>query len=207
MKYSKQDTTADGDNTVQLSGLDTTESAFTSTEYGTVTDVSPVDLSLEVLSASIDIDLGWATLTSSTSDLETAQDVNSDFTTQFAGLTDFLFGLAPGTTTSVVLLSPLTTEKFTQEIRLTSDEAGDSNFEWLGGVYYSKEEGTNVQDAVVTPALPAGSLFFADFPSEYEELAFFGNVTYFFTEKFDVTVGLRHTQNDVTLDFFTDWCA
>ena len=203
LKYSKQDTTADGDNIVQLAGLDTTESAFASTEFGTVDDVSPIDLSLEVLSASIDVDFGWATLTSSTSYLEQTQDIDSDFTAQFAGLADLLSGQPPGTTTSVVLESPLTTEKFIQEIRLTSDEAGDSKFEWLGGVYYSKEEGTNIQDAVVTPQPPI-TLFFADFPSEYEELAFFGNVTYYFTENFDVTVGLRHTQNDVTLDFFGD---
>ena len=203
LKYSKQDTTAEGDNTVQLAGLGTTESAFTSTEFGTVADVSPIDLSLEVLSASIDIDFGWATLTSSTSNVEQTQDVTSDFTAQFAGLADLLSGQPPGTTTSVVLESPLTTEKFIQEIRLTSDAAGDSNLEWLGGVYYSKEEGTNTQDAVVTP-LPPITLFFADFPSEYEELAFFGNVTYYFAENFDVTVGLRHTQNDVTLDFFGD---
>ena len=204
LKYSNQDTSADGANTVQLAGLDTTDSAFTSTEFGALADVSPIDLSLELLSASIDIDLGWATLTSSTSDLEQTQDISSDYTAQFAPLTDFLFGLPPGTTTSVVLESPLTTEKFTQEFRLTSNDAGDNNFEWLGGVYYSKEEGTNVQDAVITPALPGGGLFFADFPSEYEELAFFGNVTYYLTENFDVTVGLRHTQNDVKLGFLSD---
>ena len=52
---------------------------------------------------------------------------------------------------------------------------------------------------VISPPEP---LFFANFPSGYEETSFFGTVTYYFTPEFDISLGARFTdfEQDIELD-------
>ena len=52
---------------------------------------------------------------------------------------------------------------------------------------------------MVTPDVP---LFFADFPSNYQEISAFATGTWYFTPDFDVSVGVRqtHYSNDVVLN-------
>ena len=199
VKYLLQKNSADDDRQVNLAGTGSTDGLFG--DFDTINQNSFIDIETELIAADIEYDFGWATFNSTTSQSTVKQDIDVDLTTAFGGFIDLFTGQAPGTTTNVTLISPLTTEKFVQEFRLTSAE--NEKLEWLAGVYYAKEEGTNQQETIETPTPPV-EIFIADFPSSYEELAAFGNLTYYFNDKFDVTVGARITDNEVTFDFFTD---
>lgn len=144
----------------------------------------------------INYDTGFGELTSVTSTQEMFFIQQQDVTTPFASFADMFFpDTAPHS--SAVLVGDLGFEKFTQEVRLTSDAS--QRFEWIVGAYYTDEDGHNIQDLVVTPDVP---LYFANFPSNYEELSAFATGTWYFTPDFDVSVGLRHTDysNDVELN-------
>ncbi len=200
VKYMRQETKSDDLFSVQLAGgPDSTDGLFA--DYSTISTGDDLDLTSEYISGSIDWDLDFATLTSTTSWSNVRQDVNADVTAAFSGFIDLITGQAPGTTQSVSLLAPLTTKKFIQEVRLVS--APSDSFEWLVGGYYANERGTNVQDTVITPE-PPFTIFFADFPSQYKEFAGYGNATVYLSENLDVTAGLRVTRNEVDFDFFSE---
>jgi outer membrane receptor protein involved in Fe transport len=91
-------------------------------------------------------------------------------------------------------------KKFNQELRLSS-KSGNTlfghGFDWQIGGFFTRETTGLVQpyDArnlttyeVLDP--PIGG---ADIPGYYKETAFFGDMTYHFSEAFDVEVGARHT--------------
>lgn len=89
------------------------------------------------------------------------------------------------------------TDKFTQEVRLAS--TGSRPVEWLIGGFYTREDSENRQqllllDAARQPAI--NDLFNYRTPSKYQEYAAFGNLTYYFTDKFDVTTGVRYARNE-----------
>jgi len=142
----------------------------------------PNDVSYKIYNATIDWDLGWASLLSATSWSELDQDYVPDFSGQF-GIPSFID-------------NTLRQDKFTQELRLTSAET--KHLEWLVGVFYTDEDGSIFQDVLleVPPGTPSGLNFGLD--SEYEELAGYGTVTYYFTPQFDVAAGLRYSTNDQT---------
>lgn len=142
-------------------------------------------------------DFGPATLTSVTSYQELERVQLLDFTVQFVGLADQLFpSRAPHV--SSVMNGAVGWDKWIQELRLTSESNG--KFEWILGAFYSKEEGFNVQDLIFVPAEP--TFYYANFPSIYEEQALFGTATYYFTPKLDMSVGIRRsdTQSSLELD-------
>lgn len=85
-------------------------------------------------------------------------------------------------------------EKFTQELRLTSN--GDGPLSWLIGAYYTNEQSEQQQS--VNARLTTGALADAinpalrvTLPTELTEYAAFGNVTYAFSPAFDITGGIR----------------
>ncbi|MGK0499371.1 MAG: outer membrane receptor protein involved in Fe transport [Oceanicoccus sp.] len=87
----------------------------------------------------------------------------------------------------------------TLEIRLSSNS--DSALSWIVGLYqkdaesdsgYRMDRGWNASGAT------ANGLANTQKYQKYEETAFFGEVTYSFTEKLDVTVGLRSLDYDYT---------
>ena len=91
----------------------------------------------------------------------------------------------------------ISSHKVTQEVRLTS--SGNSKVEWLVGGFYTGEYVTsndvqayanNLQTgAVVAPMLNASS------PSTYHEVAAFADVTYHFTDQFNIQLGGREGHN------------
>ena len=97
-KYLRQESSSEDIFTVNLAGLGSTDGLFS--DYSTVSTGDFLDLTTELFSGSINYGFGWATLTSTTSHSSVEQDVFSDLTAAFAPTVDFLFGLAPGTTTS-----------------------------------------------------------------------------------------------------------
>ncbi|NEX93238.1 TonB-dependent receptor [Caulobacter sp. 17J65-9] len=142
------------------------------------------DITYRIYNATVDYDLGWAALVSSTSWGELEQYRESDGSMAF-GLPSFL-------------ANDLSQEKFTQELRLVSPEG--ERLDWVAGLFYTKEEGLIDQEIFFGP--PPGSVtgLTARIASDYEEVAAFGEVKVKFSPQFDVSVGARYAKNDQTVD-------
>jgi outer membrane receptor protein involved in Fe transport len=170
----------------------------------------PTDIEYRLYSATLDWDLGGVSLQSVTSYSEFLQDFELDVATLdligtglgTAQLLTFAYS-TPGTTDSLlsgVFFQNTGTDKFTQEFRLVSPES--DRFEWLLGAYYTDEDSLIHQEALaVTPAtndVVAGIPEYADvgINSTYEELALFGNATWHVSDRFDLSLGVRWSEND-----------
>tara|TARA_R110002110_G_scaffold412299_1_gene638113 strand:- start:22010 stop:24229 length:2220 start_codon:yes stop_codon:yes gene_type:complete len=167
-------------------------------EYSNTELQGPRLVDFETFSAGVNYDLGWATLTSSSSYVEYEFGQIQDGTNSFAPLVDLFDGREPGTTTNVALVLEAGSEKYVQELRLTSNGSGP--LQWIAGLYYADEESFNNQSAQATPAF---DLLTIAFPAEYREYAGFGNVTWELNEKFDVTAGARVSRNRIELAYTT----
>jgi len=181
-----------GSSVVGLADLDKTPTlgALEGTNPASVQDTSHTYLGL-----TLNYEFEWATLTASSSYVEYNINLTDDFTALFGGFADFLIGRPAGTTTLVPITSPVASEKYTQELRLTSQ--GNDSLEWMVGLYYADESTSQTQLSIVQPGDVI--FFFSDFPTEYEEYAAFGNMTYYFTSDFDVTVGMRYSDSTLKL--------
>lgn len=157
---------------------------------------------LDFYAATLDWDLGWSDFTSATSYSDTTAFIRQDATIEYGQFTNLGLGLPdPG---SSYFDNQLHVKKLTQEFRLTSKSG--SPFEWLVGVFYTKEKGDNSQfialrqlDGSPLPApydAIAGTLAYLTMPTDYKETAFFGNVSYQFSERFKLSGGVRYAQND-----------
>lgn len=128
-----------------------------------------------VYNGTINWNLGWATLTSSTSHDTFKDHLMTDATAVLA----FVEGR-------------LRQEKFTQEVRLAS-EPDSGPFEWLVGGYYTHESALLHQDVEIVPL--GASLLAVELPSKYIETAGFAALTYHLNSMFDVQVGGRYSHN------------
>jgi iron complex outermembrane receptor protein len=139
------------------------------------TDISPEDVRYRLYSGTADWNLGGATLTSTTS-WGTLREFNvSDVTAAFGTL----------------LVQHIKLDKFTEEVRLAS--RSDVTLEWLVGAYYTRESASLHQDLSLTPtAVPLG---FVQLDSTYRESAIFGNATYHFSPRFDLSLGGRWAED------------
>lgn len=139
------------------------------------------DITYNILNGTIDWDLGWASLISSSSYTELKQHHLEDGTLAFG--------------TPSFLVESIPQDKFTQEVRLASN--GESPLEWLLGVFWTRENGLLDQEIFFNYP-PAGIVtgLTATIDSEYEETAAFGGVTYHFSPQFDVAVGARYAENE-----------
>lgn len=98
-------------------------------------------------------------------------------------------------------------EKTTEELRFTSDRIGSWEFQ-LGGFYNHEKYNINLlfRNFDAAGNLLTGSNAnapFYEFLSNrthgvFKETAWFGNVTYYFTDDLDITLGLRRSSNDQT---------
>jgi len=151
----------------------------------------PFTQSLQLYDLTLNWNLHWAQLTSVSSyqrfDNTTTQDLSAFIAP---------FGLPQSD-----LIENLNLGKFTQEVRLASPE--DQKLEWLAGAYYTHEDATNHEqisvydsNGVLLPGLNPFEL--VTLPSTYQEYAFFGDLTYHFTDWFDLAGGLRYAHNNQT---------
>lgn len=136
--------------------------------------------------------LGWADFHSISSYSQYSLTGPQDVTGTFGGLTAPIYGL-PGL--GVKIDNDDRTGKFTQEFRLSSPDDG-RRLSWLGGVFFTKEHTSGVQQIVAVDKasgadLGLGSMYSGLSPSTYKETAAFGNVDYRFTDAFDVQLGGR----------------
>lgn len=100
------------------------------------TNLMPERLSAdaEVLSLTAEWDLGWASITSVTSDLTIESVLTQDFS--FFGFDEFWAPLRFGTQ------GFFEDSSFTQEVRVVSDPSAFENLEWIAGIYYADRENT-----------------------------------------------------------------
>jgi outer membrane receptor protein involved in Fe transport len=158
----------------------------------------PSENSLDLYSAVLNWDLHWAKLTSITGYQIDKGSYKSDLSTLYDGLL--------GSADPFALPVNDTTKKFTQEVRLSSDD--NKHFEWVLGGYYTRETtGENVD--LVDAANPGGTLFgflpFQGFlPSTYREYAAFGDGTYYFTPDLDLTLGIRYSEQHQNYQSFLE---
>jgi outer membrane receptor protein involved in Fe transport len=153
----------------------------------------PWEQRLRLVSVKADYDFGTAKLSSisayQTIDTETVFDTSA----LFVPLIDLRYGVEYG---GVGLPDVTSTDKFTQELRLAS--SGDQKLEWLVGVFYTDEK-SSVTEAFAPIDLtgqPVSNTLYTFYnPTSYEEYAAFGDVTYHFTDRFDVSVGTRYARN------------
>jgi iron complex outermembrane receptor protein len=85
-------------------------------------------------------------------------------------------------------------KQFSQELQL-SGSSFEGNFDWITGLYYFNEEGNNIN--VLEFAIAE---FASDNDFTTESMAAFAQGTYHITEKLDLTLGLRYTDEEKTFD-------
>lgn len=148
---------------------------------------------LQLYDATLNVDLGWAALTSITGYQRSA----------FYSIEDQ--GIALGYITAAAtgsnnygtnVYNPGDTNKFTQEIRLAS--TGTHFLDWRAGAFFTNESSFGAYNISATN-LATGAFVedvFPDYyPQTYREYALFGDVTYHVTSQFDMQVGARYSEN------------
>jgi outer membrane receptor protein involved in Fe transport len=140
-------------------------------------------------------DLGFATLTSTTSYGRLKFEGPQDLSSVFGGLLERILQAPLGASTT----SPLSLNKRTQEFRLDSPE-GASKLDWRAGLFFTDEDATSGQTITArvrtTGALVgAPVLSSSNSTTSYKEYAAFGVLTYHFTDQFDVQGGIRYSEN------------
>ncbi len=182
--FAHTDLTSAGANSVALQGP-----PFVLADGPYLTDEGMNDLNDEftLYAGTLNFDLGFANLISSTSWQDRENSNAADLVATFGSLVDLLSGSTPGTVTSAPFTGLTKTERFVQEIRLASAES--ERVEWTIGGIFSDEDSSNIQTLEGQPinfiALDV------DLGSELKEYAGFGNLTYYITRDFDVTAGVR----------------
>lgn len=194
-----QDQAIDNFNSVQFANgelrNEDTEPQFAETEF-------------DLVSFTVDVDFGFATLTSSSSYFENSRQTLSRF--------PFLRPVANALTRPIAgpgLPLPsieadnewISTDNFqrafAQEVRLVSESAGWVN--WVAGVFYRKR--TNEFDFILDndasdePPPVGPGVVASDGVETFEQVALFGEVTLDLLESLELTVGLRSFEEDVSL--------
>jgi iron complex outermembrane recepter protein len=158
----------------------------------------PFHKNVDYYNATVNWDLGWADFVSSTSYTQNHSASALDGSLVY-GVAFPLFGL-PDPGISVVTYD-IKLYKATQEFRLASKT--DGKIEWLVGAFYTDENSKQNQAASAqfldySPIPGLDPLAVIALPSTYKEYAFFGDLTYKFTDRFDVTGGVRWAHNSQT---------
>ena len=160
------------------------------------------NIAYRLYNGTADLDLGFATLTSSTSYSSLKESLRDDLTVLYGSQLG-LYTDATGALADVGLVQHTDVERITQEVRLAS--AKSDRFEWLLGGYYNHEKGAIIQRLDVydhdTLTIFSGvpQLFDGATRSRYEEFAGFANGTAHFGQ-FDLTLGGRYSHNDQDAD-------
>jgi outer membrane receptor protein involved in Fe transport len=153
------------------------------------------NVNYRVYNATVNWNMGWASLTSSTSSSTQKQTYRDDSTYNLSGLIADVFG----TPNELYLGQNTNLKKFTQELRLSSNQSG--MVDWLAGVYYTDEDGLIAQRYVavapgtLTPLTGLPLLAELTLDSKYKEYAAFANTTIHFGPRYDLDLGARYSHN------------
>lgn len=195
------------------------EQAYGEYENGAV-HKEPSERDVSVTSLELEWDLGFATLSSTTSDYDHEGSSTSDNTGFYAqnNWFDWSYGGSP---------RPLAiAERFyedsgmTQELRLVSN--GTQTLDWIVGAFYMDKDTASGQDSLMpgfsnwaeasgfdeTFASWGGVLGDQDFyyrdDRELKEMSVYGELTWNVSERFATTLGLRRFDNDISNDTVID---
>lgn len=153
----------------------------------------PFDQRFRLVSGTLAYDFGPATLTS----ISSYQTVDTTYHADVS-LIDLPFCAvsAAGACSAIAWEFKPSTDKFTQEVRLAS--SGNNTLEWLFGGFYTHESSTRslgfeLRDVAGQP-IP-NDVLQGSFPSRFAEYAAFGDLTWHFTNRLDMTAGLRYAHN------------
>ncbi|MEH6551593.1 MAG: TonB-dependent receptor [Pseudomonadales bacterium] len=181
-------------------------------EIGAVV-AEPASNSAEFTSLEIEYEMGFATLSSSTSSYDRTYDGISDntgFTAAQGWLVFYSYGMMPR---PAVEASRHNEEKaFIQEFRLVS--SGDNTVDWVLGAYYKDQEGSANQETLylghgewnesignyfywMNPESDA--TFDWTYENEFTDMALFGEVTWHATDAVDLSIGARSFKNENTV--------
>lgn len=149
------------------------------------------------------IDAG--SLIASTSYGEYTVNTLNDATTTYLPVAQARAPVVLGTTipanTGVVANPSPSMDKFTTDVRFVSNRMGPVEF--MGGVFYTQEDTVYdidiiLQNTVTGANLPAplDVLYHTQTTSDYEEIAGYGNLTYYLTDRLDIQGGIRYARNE-----------
>ena len=182
--------------------------AYDDLENGSVL-LEPSNRDVELSSLEMDFDLGFATLTSSTSMYQHSGDSiseNTGFYAQAGFLSFYYFYPRP----MAEAVRTYSDEATIQELRLVSN--GDSDFDYVVGVFYKDQDLTATQDSYLRGFTRWADAAFGfsvtngdrDFyyrrAENFKEMSIFGEITYDFTDDFRMTFGLRNYDTEATND-------
>ena len=159
----------------------------------------PLSTTNQIYNATINWNLDFGTLVSSTSYSDTHPALLADDTAVLGALTPLFFGRNLGIAATVT--NPV--QSLTQEVRLSS--SSNQKLEWIAGFYFDHQS-ADQNEAVVPFDLTTGQLLNNLSPNlstisaatTYREFAGFGDLTYHFTSAFEMTAGGRFSSNNQT---------
>ncbi|MBS0515274.1 MAG: TonB-dependent receptor [Proteobacteria bacterium] len=186
-----QNNTADGTAKVDMQKNSYTP-VFGSYEHARLPGTDWSQWQIRFYTLQLDGDLGWTNFHAISTYNKFKLNGPQDVTGTFGFLTAPIYGL-PGL--GVKIDNGTSTGKFSQEFRLASPD-DDRALTWLGGVYFTSEHTTGLQDIVAVDKqtgndLGLGFMYTGRSPSTYKETAAFGTVDYHFTDAFDIQLGGR----------------
>ncbi len=153
----------------------------------------PTNIKYETLADVTNLNLHFATLTNTISDVSLSNSSYSDLSL-FAGLLGFPAG------DFISYRDHADSKRFSDELRLVS---APGKIEWLLGGFFTDEKDSNPVDAFTTnsagmflpPTSPLFNVYTYLADSVYKEEAIYGDLTYHLTDKVDATVGARYSSD------------
>jgi iron complex outermembrane recepter protein len=159
----------------------------------------PQSVKNEIYNATINWNLDFASLTSSTSYTKADPTITQDFTYAYGSYVSSLLGGNYGD----ALTEKEPVHSFTQEVRLAWQK--NETFDWMVGAYFTDE---SAQEIEATPPIDLStgqilynlqsSLGVYDIASTYRELAGFGDINYHITSGLEVGLGGRYSRERQT---------
>ncbi len=160
---------------------------------GSAAAIGQNDTKYHLTTLTIEYDLGWASLVSATAMFNLKNDLDGDIS-EIGGL---FFG-EPGLSYAIKEPYEIDIEMTTQELRLVSDNEG--SFNWTVGGFYKKSDRVLVSGYDITiPEWGLTDLAFAHQNYEADSYAFFGELSWRFSDTIELKVGGRHYSEDRSL--------
>ncbi len=171
---------------------------------------APTNVKYRLASITGKYDVGVGQVIATAAYLESELHVDRDVTSTYAPFFPLFgqFGYVYPANTGAAVPSTIPQKKKTAELRFVSNRLGPVEF--IVGGFYTKERSSIPTDIVArdmatNTQLPGALGFIVRSPVEdaYEELSAFGNLTFYLTDNFDVTGGVRyaHYKENFTFAF------
>lgn len=224
--YQWQEDEVGGRRTITI-GSDFFGNQYNGSDQSGSTMLEPSERDAQLANLDVEWDLGFATLTSSTSFYEHNGDGWRDNTSLwvtdrggFANWFDILYTGNPRPVAHVV--AGFEEEAFVQEFRLVSNDTGDSDIDWTAGLYYMDQDrevsnfsfllgldeysqacaalgAACIADGQWWVGLPLQEIDFWYIRQEnFTDLALYGEVTWHVNDTWHITGGLRWFDNELT---------